>query len=1110
MPNYGLVSTHKFGTGSFYAPFNTSRQKALRIDPLNGGNFGIATGQDFYISVWIKYGTLNVTQLGARYPIIKYGDLRGGGTSGAGWEFGLNIARVGDGYSALPYFGFSNTDTGVPSYIATKFNGYNGNLIEPTGGFDHWEVNRTSGVITFSFNGQTFSNNTISFNGPIGSLIQTTIDLGYTDPSYKGIYVGSEQPYVVNQDNGAYIDDFFFARDVHGVQNTLADGSINDGKLATTALLYKFDGNYTDTTTNYQIADPITLSSSFSLVAQAITSGVVKSPGVINLQVTTSVTATFRTIISRYAITGTKLPGPVLQSVVGNPAQNSSYHPTGLNSLQVIGSFVNIRSADNSAVTTSAQGTDGFLGGVINISYPYTGGYDTNQYVNYYHFANGKSMPNNWLTSTYNKTNRDWSNGSFVYPGAQPYPGSLTLTAPDFANTNPQVADRTNVELFGPGTFGRSIPFDHYERNPSGPKVLSGSNGKEWTWSFWFKYDTTDENSGNDYWKGRTLFGFWGNRVTSGSGDYGYFCAYGVANVQISTTGRLEFVCRWNDYSPPPYYTSLFVSGSSFYTDQLFGSASGLADGAWHHIVCSGYSDRNTGTRTIKLYVDGQEKNTYGPIEPYSYAASTTYGKLQRYGYVDYEDATDFHLLPHANFVKNNPETYNATQSWWTRNLTKDPISLAEIFWDDRYVDLTQESTRNNFYIDSTSVPSLGQIGQIPTGRQPLVYHRKNLTNLGRIGDFVPGNTVYQDRFTTGVSGGQIAITYYNLGTIVEFLPVTLSVTTTVTALAGKIKGTTVNLLSTATIQAQVSKLVKTTAQLTATTQLVEHVRKNVTTTARLNSTTTWQASCTKGLFGISHMSSASQFTATAKRYPGVTANLQAQTQQQALVLRIKQLSSTLQALSSELTVVSRVGRTLVDMRSTTLLTAQVIANHYPFIPLDSTTTLAVTPNRIRNASAQLSATTITTANNGHLRPGAASLHVTTQVTADVKRLRKTSVVLASNTQIVAHTENSRRPGTTARLSSASRLTVTNQIARLAQAHLQVTSSVLSTAGVVVFGYSHLQAFSSELIYGRLIDIDPFTTIQIKQESRGLKVLPESRIISINQESRVNIIKDLL
>jgi hypothetical protein len=241
---YGIVPVGKFGGGSFYAPYNTNRQKALTIQPVNAGNFEIADGQDFYISAWIKYGTINVSQdqLGVEYPIIKYG-VAHSYYPGIGWEFGITITRFG----AIPYFSFNNNGLVKLQY---NFNGTNGNLVNPTGDFDHWEVSRINGVITFKFNGNFSSDSTTIYSGAIAHPLQEEIDLGYIDPSFASIYVGSEQPYVINQDNGAYIDELFFARGVGQVINyNEFNNSINDGKESTTVFLYHFDGNYIDTIT---------------------------------------------------------------------------------------------------------------------------------------------------------------------------------------------------------------------------------------------------------------------------------------------------------------------------------------------------------------------------------------------------------------------------------------------------------------------------------------------------------------------------------------------------------------------------------------------------------------------------------------------------------------------------------------------------------------------------------------------------------------------------------------------------------------------------------------------------------------------------------------------
>jgi len=264
MPNqYGLVTdTKKYGTGSFYAPFDTSRSKALRIDPIGSGDFSIAASEDFYFSVWIKYGTLNVSNINGRYPIIKYGSQQ---NNSSGWELGLKITQVGAGYSALPYFSFIPEDvSGTSTIITTTFNGSNGNLIQPTGDFDRWEVSRTSGVITLRFNGVNTSNTSTTYNGRIGSGVNAFATAN-NQPDYRGIFVGSEQPFVINQDNGAYIDDLFFATGVNAVGSTQPDGSINDGKLATTKFLYKFDQSYADTVSEFDIVSAdLTVTASLS------------------------------------------------------------------------------------------------------------------------------------------------------------------------------------------------------------------------------------------------------------------------------------------------------------------------------------------------------------------------------------------------------------------------------------------------------------------------------------------------------------------------------------------------------------------------------------------------------------------------------------------------------------------------------------------------------------------------------------------------------------------------------------------------------------------------------------------------------------------------------
>jgi hypothetical protein len=236
MPNYGLVTdVKKYGTGSLRLPFNTTENKALRIDPQGSTTFSIASGEDFYISAWIRYSETNVATVGAKYPIIRFGRPFDN-QAPYGWEIGFRVLNIG-GNTPLPYFAYNN------QVINTTFDGSNGNQISPsTGNFDHYEVYRINGELTLKFtNSSNIANTTtVTYTGAIASLASTF--------HTNAIFVGSEQPYVANLENAAYVDELFFAKSISAVQSTKPTGEIDDGALETTQLLLHFNSSLKDDT----------------------------------------------------------------------------------------------------------------------------------------------------------------------------------------------------------------------------------------------------------------------------------------------------------------------------------------------------------------------------------------------------------------------------------------------------------------------------------------------------------------------------------------------------------------------------------------------------------------------------------------------------------------------------------------------------------------------------------------------------------------------------------------------------------------------------------------------------------------------------------------------
>jgi len=358
MPNYGLVTDiKKFGQGSLRTPFDTSQAKALRIDPQGSTTFWMSAGEDFYLSAWIRYGTVNVSTVGAKYPIIRYGGASTDFGAPYGWEIGIRTINIGGSNTAVPYFAYNN------QIINTTFDGTNGNTISPSSSaFDHYEVYRSNNTITFKFtNNSNIANiTTASYSLNIGQLA--------ADYYTNAIFVGSEQPFVVNQDNGAYIDELFFAKGTSQVTSRYPDTSIADGGLNTTVFLLNFDNSLRDD------LGPITATANLTATTALSASGQQFEGTLINLSAVSTIncsptkvpgnvfsanlTARFTqaTQINRTARTTINLSAFNTEVIVGTKAIGAQANITARFSVTAAGSILGAR-----PLTLTAVGSTSFV-----------------------------------------------------------------------------------------------------------------------------------------------------------------------------------------------------------------------------------------------------------------------------------------------------------------------------------------------------------------------------------------------------------------------------------------------------------------------------------------------------------------------------------------------------------------------------------------------------------------------------------------------------------------------------------------------------------------------------------------------------------------------------
>jgi hypothetical protein len=986
--DYGLVPVGKFGSGSFYAPYNTNRQKALRIDPIGAGNFQIESGQDFYISVWIKYGTLNVTRLGENYPIIKYGSQNYLG----GWEIGVGIYRVGQGYSALPYFAWVNPSTGQTQRLTTYFNGSNGNLIQPTNNFDHYEIFRHNGVIYFRFNGVNSTNTNQAYTGALGPPNAALVAQGTLSPDYAGIFVGSEQPYVAGQDNGAYIDDLFFARGASAVQNYNPDGSINDGKLTTTVLLYQFNGSIVDTVGMTQVADAIQLVSYSTFTA---TPAPLTRPDGASL-------------ISRFSLTANVSRVSRLQSAQAYLNVSSSLQANGIKPVGCIARL-------SSTTTLTARPVP---------YYPRPNGTWTSAIGMYSKYSSWQDIYIDNITVP--STTTVGSTQLFNFGGA-------TVTSSHSAN-----GDFVNIGgIIHPVTPGNYSLIVH-----------RGSN-------------ITFAGKSFGVWDFNPLTGY--SQIVIGTNSYNY-------------SGNLNVQLPWNQNIGSKEIIR-FVTNDQSYDIVI----------SWQWKIINVYSQR------LEIDYSRADKESGG----------LTLLQSGSFGF-------DYSYWPSQNI-------YTGTLS--------DPISIAFSFSKTTWAVTTPRSggvsqgppetlniasitTSNGFNFTSRSPAATVTVNpyiNAPTGTNLLIT---------KTGFDYANNVVSTNPYVINNQNNVLGL-YNSYGGVdntgfITQAQAQLTSTTQFTVQATKVINCIGNELSSSQLTANLTKQVRTGAQLQSQSQFRVVVTKAMLTPAALTSTATLTAQARRFIGVQAQLTARSTATITPYNFTKYQASLQSSSQLVGTGLRIKQLQSQLLALASEVSAIARIRRGEIYLESRSTLNAQAVIKNSPFIPLSSATSLRVTNTRIRYADAHLQAISTATANNGHLRYADAKLTSTSSLTVIPLRIRPGQILLQAQTVQTAHTENSRKPGTSVHLSSTTQLVNNNQIIRLAQAHLNSSSVMYGTAGVVVYGYCSWQALSSELILGKTIDIDPYTTIRIQSESRGLIVLPESRIISINQETRVNIIKDLL
>jgi hypothetical protein len=207
-----LVSDYKkYGNGSLYTPGKYASNYFTVEVGNSTTNWGFASNQDFYISLWTYVPNAYVTT-GLYVPLLGNSYT---GSSGNGW----NIGYWSD--IAVPQFRYRDSG-GVDRILQTT------GPSSVSAAWQHWEIYRNGSTITFKF-----------FNG-----FSTTVSVTRTD---SGAIACSGPLYIsaMAQPNGSrvpvYYDELYIAKGINSVQNYTSSNEIYDGALTSTNLLLHFN-----------------------------------------------------------------------------------------------------------------------------------------------------------------------------------------------------------------------------------------------------------------------------------------------------------------------------------------------------------------------------------------------------------------------------------------------------------------------------------------------------------------------------------------------------------------------------------------------------------------------------------------------------------------------------------------------------------------------------------------------------------------------------------------------------------------------------------------------------------------------------------------------------
>ena len=275
---------------------------------------------------------------------------------------------------------------------------------------------------------------------------------------------------------------------------------------------------------------------------------------------------------------------------------------------------------------------------------------------------------------------------------------------------------------------------------------------------------------------------------------------------------------------------------------------------------------------------------------------------------------------------------------------------------------------------------------------------------------------------------------------------------------------------------------------------------------AVLSSAVTVSTANTRVRFGSSVMAATAAMSVEARTIGSLRTDLTATFTQSTVNGRIRYATPQLDAIATNLTAAFRnaTGTVLLESVTAMSITAQKITVQP--ITLSSAFTQNTDIKRFRDTSSSMSAEVSLFADIERIQAAGSNMSASFALTANTDNSKTTRFNSALQTTASAVVIVQRNRSTAVTATVLTTLIANNQVLRLASATLASEFQRTFVITRVVRITAVLQCQGFQIAVSDVFNIDAYNQLIITQETRGLLILPESRLITIEQETRLNII----